>query len=207
MKRMICAGLLLATGCFTGLAQAGGDYLQGWGVAPQTRFYAGGSLGAANQGDYDDGSSTAGKLYGGVRYGRYLGAELGYTALGEAETKIQINDERVMPSLKSDTGGIYAAIMGYLPVAHRTEIFGKAGVMKWDSDYKIDYSQSDNDDNYEDSAEDDSGTSPLIGLGAQYHMNPNMFFRGEWERVMGTGDDVKETDIDILSVGITLSTY
>nr|CAA6830496.1 MAG: Unknown protein [uncultured Thiotrichaceae bacterium] len=203
MKHFIGKTLLISTACFAGAAQAGGDYLQGWGVAPQTRFYAGGNLGVAQNSEYDD-NGTAGKLYGGLRYGRYLGAEVGYALMGEVETP---GEGRIAPTLNNETDGIYAAAMGYLPVAHRTELFGKAGVMKWNSDYSTKYSKENNDIGYENSSSSDDGTSPLIGIGAQYHMNPNMFFRGEWERVLGAGNDDNETDIDLLTVGVTLSTF
>ncbi len=199
MKHMICVGLLLTTGCFSGLAQAGGDYLQGWGVAPQTRFYLGGSLGAANQGNYNDGNSTAGKLYGGMRYGRYLGAELGYTKLGGVEDEL---DDRLETLFESDTSGVYAAAMGYLPVYYRTELFGKAGVMRWDTDSTSTERLID-----ETKASSASGSSGLLGIGAQYQLNHNMHMRGEWERIFNAGEENRETDIDMLSVGVTLSTY
>lgn len=204
MKHIISKTLLISAACFAGAVQAGGDYLQGWGVAPQSRFYVGGSLGAANQNGFEEGSSGTGKLLGGMRYGRYLGAEIGYTALGEVE---RTGEERVAPVIKGETDGLYAAVMGYMPVAHRTELFGKAGVMRWNSDYENDYSQDDNNNGYDDSSSNDSGTSPLIGIGAQYHMNPNMFLRGEWERVISTGNDANESDVDLLTVGVTLSTF
>jgi hypothetical protein len=199
MKHFLKAGLLISVSCCAGLAHAGGDYLQGWGVASQTRFYAGASLGAANQNEFDDGNTTAGKLYGGMRYGRYLGAELGYTKLGGVEDEL---DDRLETLFESDTSGVYAAATGYLPVYYRTELMGKVGVMRWDADttqtqrlieQKIDV--------------DDSGTSALIGVGAQYQLNGNMHVRGEWERVLGVGDDTNETDIDMLSLGMTFSTY
>lgn len=212
MRLFFGKSMLVAAACCTGAAQAGGDYLQGWGIAPQTRFYAGGSLGAANQNEYEDGNAVAGKLYGGLRYGRYLGAEVGYAALGDAETT---GEGRVKPSLINETDGLYAAVMGYIPMAQRTELFAKAGVMKWDSDYTANYKQTHNDNGYPDSSGNGSGTSPLIGVGAQYHLNPNMQLRGEWERVIGTGDKINdngydynyESDIDLLTVGLTISTF
>ncbi len=204
MKHLVSKTLLISAACLAGVAQAGGDYLQGWGVAPQARFYAGGSLGAANQDNFEEGNSVVGKLMGGIRYGRYLGAEVGYTALGEVEKK---GEGRVAPTITSDTDGMYAAVMGYVPVAHRTELFGKAGAMRWNSEYSSKYSKNDHNDGYHDSSSDDSGTSPLIGIGAQYHMNPHMFLRGEWERVMGTGNDDNESDVDLLTVGVTVSTF
>lgn len=199
MRHFISTTLLISAACLAGAAQAGGDYLQGWGVAPQTRFYVGGSLGVAEQNGYDDGGSSAGKLYGGVRYGRYLGAELGYVKLGSIESDLK---DRLETLAESDTSGLYAAAMGYLPVAHRTELMGKVGVMRWDTD------MTKNQRLIGSKVEDnDSGTSPLIGIGAQYHMNPNMFLRGEWERAFGTGNDDHETDVDLLTVGVTVSTY
>ena len=199
MRHIISKTLLISAACFAGAAQAGGDYLQGWGVAPQTRFYVGGSLGVANQDGYEEGNTTAGKLLGGMRYGRYLGAEVGYTKLGAVEDDLK---DRLNTLLETDTGGLYAAAMGYYPVAHRTELMGKVGVMRWDTDTTENHRLTSNIEDI-----NDSGTSPLIGIGAQYHMNPNMFLRGEWERVVGIGNDANESDVDLLTVGVTLSTF
>jgi len=199
MKHFIGKTLLISAACLTGAAQAGGDYLQGWGVSPQTRFYAGGSLGVADQGEYEDGNSTAGKLFGGIRYGRYLGAELGYTKLGGVESTL---GDRLETLLESETSGLYAAAMGYIPVAHRTELMGKVGVMGWDTDLSRTEQLINTKAEY-----DDSGTSPLVGIGAQYHMTPNMAVRGEWERVFDAGNDDHETDVDLLTLGLTLSTF
>ncbi|MEZ5477208.1 MAG: outer membrane beta-barrel protein [Thiolinea sp.] len=181
MKHLMRAGLILSGLMCLSSAHAGGEYLQGWGFANDTRFYAGGSLGAANQNDFDDGSSSAGKLFGGVRY-RQIGAEVGYAKLGEVETVS--TSGRLDSNLKSDTGGLYAAAVGYMPVYYRTELIGKLGAMYWDQENS---EQTDLID--EQGSSSDSGLSPLLGIGAQYQLSQNLHLRGEWEHVFAAGED------------------
>ncbi len=54
---------------------------------------------------------------------------------------------------------------------------------------------------------DESGFSPLFGLGAQYQINQNWHMRGEWERVFDVGADDNEADFDLFTVGMSLSSY
>ena len=199
MKNIIRASLFCAGLYFMPPAHAGGDYLQGWGMAPQTSAYVGGSIGAANLSDFEDGTAGAGKLFAGVRH-RSIGAELGYTKFGQVEGEGK--QGRLDALLDSEIDGIYAAAMGYVPVYANTELFGKAGVMYWDSENRQSVPQID-----EHSTSDDSGLSPLLGVGAQYQLNQNMHVRGEWEHVFATGSDQRETDADMLSIGVSLSTY
>lgn len=201
MKNLIRAGICITGLCFMSPSFAGGDYMQGWGFLPESNVYLGGSVGAANQSDFDDGTSAAGKVFGGVRY-RYIGAELGYTKLGEVEGTFVPEGARLEETVKSDTGGLYAAAMGYLPVYTGTDIFGKLGAMYWDNKNETETEMVNISDE-----SDDSGISPMAGIGAQYQLTPNLFLRGEWEHIFGTGDDKYETDVDLLSLGMSLSTY
>ena len=201
MKKVIRTSLIILSLYHMPPANAGGNYLQGWGVAPETSFYGGASIGMANQSNFDEGTSHIGKLYGGVRH-RSIGAELGYLKLGEVEGVGDSESERLPSTIRSDIGGLYAAAMGYVPIYYKTDLIAKAGVVYWDSERSkevalIDVNSSDND----------SGLSPLLGIGAQHQLNDNMFVRGEWEHIFATGSEDYESDADLLSVGVTYSTY
>ncbi|PID50506.1 MAG: hypothetical protein CR991_01145 [Proteobacteria bacterium] len=178
-----------------------GAYLQNWGVSPQTRFYGGAGLGMASQDQFDDGNAAFGRIYGGVRFNHLFSAEVGYLGLGEVESDTM--DGRNPATLKSDSRALYAAGLAYMPVSSNLELMGKAGVLKWDQDNtkhveRVDISSHSNDD----------GVSPLIGLGAQYWINPNIQTRVELEHIFGMGEaDDYETDVNMLSAGLNFSTY
>lgn len=188
---------ILMSGClFTSAIQAGGA-TEAWGFAPDTSLYLGAGLGAANQSEFEDNRSGAGKVYGGIRY-RAVGAEVAYMQMGEAESSgIMPRD----PNVKSDVHGLSAAAVGYMPLAARTEVLAKIGAAYWDQDKSSEVELTGVK-----SKSDDSGLSPLLGLGAQYRLYQNMSVRGEWERIFSTGEGYYESDIDLLTLGINMST-
>ncbi len=202
MKKTIAQATFILLGIALPPAlHAGGNYVQGWGVPHPSGFYGGASLGAANQGEFDDGITKTGKLFGGVRINHMLGAELGYVKIGEAESKTA--DGRLPANIKSDTSGLYAAAVGYLPVAPNLDLMGKAGIMRWSQE------NSKSVDMIEQaSSSNDSGVSPLFGVGAQYRISENVRIRGEWEHALKAGEEDSdyETDIGLFTLGVSLST-
>lgn len=201
-KSAIAASMLLGLGLVLSTSvEAGGSYQkQNWGVSPQAHLYGGASLSLSNQNAFDE-ATVGGKIYGGMKFNRILGAELGYMHLGEGSTTYK---RRTDFDLTSDMSAIYAAGVGYLPVAPHMELIGKAGLARWSQEStKYDH------DIVEKTTASDSGFSPLVGIGAQYRVGSNMHLRGEWEHTFGAGteDTDLETDIDLLSVGFTFSTF
>ena len=196
MKNILTLGILLSGCVFTSVVQAGGA-TEAWGFAPETRLYLGAGLGAADQNDFEDSLSGAGKVYGGIRY-RAVGAEVAYMQMGEAESSGAMPRD---PNVKSDTHGLSAAAVGYMPVAMRTEIITKIGAAYWGQE-----NSSEVELTGEKSASDDHGLSPLLGIGAQYRLYQNMSLRGEWERIFSTGEGSYKSDIDMLTIGINMST-
>lgn len=206
-KSAIAASLLLGLGLMvSSVAEAGGNYQkQNWGVSSQAHLYGGASLGLSNQGAFDDGLTLGGKVYAGMKFNRMMGAELGYMHVGEAETVAKDSPGgRLDADLSSDMDAIYAVGVGYLPVAPQMELIGKAGIARWSQDSSKEVKEI-----AEKSTASDTGISPLIGVGAQYRLSPNMHIRGEWEHAFGTGteDTDFETGIDLMSVGVTFSTF
>ena len=202
-KSAIAASMLLGLGLvISANLEAGGSYQkQNWGIAPPTHFYGGASLGLANQGEFEEGTTAAGKLYGGVKLNRLFGAEFGYMKLGEVESTSL--DGRLSTHLKSDTSALYAAGLGYLPVAPNLELMGKLGAISWSQDSSKEIPLIE-----ERSSQSETGISPLLGVGAQYRVGQNMHLRGEWERAFSAGasDTEFETDVDLFTLGVTFST-
>lgn len=206
-KSAVVASALLGLGLIiSSSVEAGGSYQkQNWGVSPQAHLYGGGSLGLSNQGAFDDGLTVGGKIYGGMKFSRLLGAEVGYMRIGEAKGEAKDTpDGRLKADLTSSMDAIYATAVGYLPVAPHMDLIGKAGVARWSQD-----SSKDVKDIAEKSSASDQGISPLIGVGAQYRVGSNMHIRGEWEHTFGAGteDTDFETGVDLMSVGLTFSTF
>lgn len=217
-------------------AEAGGG-LEGYGVPSNMDFYGGGSVGMTSQdGACGSISNPTGckdsdkgyKIFGGARLKPNtapgtlpsLGVEAGYINFGESSATGDLMNAR--PGFSEDQGditssseltGLYAAGVAFMPVAPRTEILAKAGVMRWSQ--KNNYQQTVIDGGVPDPVDErniststsESGFGGLLGVGAQYQMTDNLSVRGEYERGFGIGKDANKTEPSLLSVGAVFSTY
>lgn len=152
-------------------------------------LYVGGTIGSSEADGYCDGASgcnnsdTAWKVFGGYRLNENLGAELAYHNLGD----IHKNGEN------SDVSALSANATASMRVSERFDLFGKAGAMRWNS---------------ENTGGDRDGFGFTYGVGAKMQMNENTKLRAEWEQFPGIETSAtEESDINMLSVGIELSTY
>lgn len=208
------------------MAYAGG--LEGYGVPSNLSFYAGGSVGTTSQ----DGacgaitadeefisstgcndSDTGYKAFVGTRISPKanphmlptLGAEAGYIDFGEstAEGHIVRSPGGFDTQSKSELSSLYAAGVGYLPVAPRTELLGKAGVAYWEQDGKYEVPE----DTERNTTNSSNGVGVLLGAGAQYQVNNNFTVRGEYEQVLDTASDTPfASDASLYSLGAIFST-
>ncbi len=217
-------------------AEAGGG-MEGFGVPSNMDFYGGGSVGMtsqdgacgsiANPTGCED-SDKGYKIFGGARLKPNtepgalpsLGVEGGYINFGESSAtgdlmsgpeNRRVDQGDIVSS--SELSGIYAAGVAFMPVAPKTEILAKAGVMRWNQENTYKQTVLDNgvpdpeDERNLSTSTSESGFGGLLGVGAQYQMTDNLAVRGEYERGFGIGKDANKTDPSLLSVGAVFSTY
>lgn len=211
----------------TNIAEAGGNGLEGYGVPSNMEFYGGGSIGSASQDascTLDNSKScsdkdTGYKVFAGARLTPdtepgslpTLGVEGGYINFGKSSSSGDLLSTRGNDigdtSANSDVTGLYAAGVAFMPVAPQTEVFAKAGVIRWNQDNK--YAQSETEDpesdlNYSQSSSR-SGFGGIAGVGAQYKVTDNVAVRGEYEQGFSIGKDKNKTNPSLLSVGAVFS--
>ena len=217
-------------------AEAGGG-MEGFGVPSNMDFYGGGSVGMtsqdgacgsiANPTGCED-SDKGYKIFGGARLKPNtepgalpsLGVEGGYINFGESSAtgdlmsgpeNRRVDQGDIVSS--SELSGIYAAGVAFMPVAPKTEILAKAGIMRWNQENTYKQTVLDNgvpdpeDERNLSTSTSESGFGGLLGVGAQYQMTDNLAVRGEYERGFGIGKDSNKTDPSLLSVGAVFSTY
>ncbi len=200
-------------------------------------FYGGASAGIAKHDcidtSYDplseelfrsgDGCKTNGwKIFGGYKFTDNMAIEAGYYDLGEREGDHFVTSNNNKNKVGTNTGkasGIGLTGVYSQPIADDIEVFGKLGAMFWKTEGDMSYDHDDRSVNT-----DEDGTSVLFGLGASYNLSDNWSIRGEWERynvdykndftVTKTDGTSKVRDyasskesVDVLSAGITFSTY
>lgn len=204
MKSKLAFYLLVG---LVGSAQAGDAMMIGSDFSNGPKLYVGASAGSSKQGDTCNDPFFTGechdqdfawKAFGGARLNPMVGVELGYYDLGDSSMSGTTGGSTA--KLESSTTGTAIAGVGYVPLTSQIEAFGKAGAMAWDN--KTSKTSGSSTDQAT-----ATGTSALIGGGAQFQMNSNLHLRGEWEHVFNVGSDsAYETDADLYSLGLSYST-
>lgn len=214
MKKIILSTVVAAAMLSTGSAFAGGGSL--FGGSDESSMAAGALYGGASIGQAtyrctttdEDCDSDGWKILAGYKLNQNMAIEGAYYNLGEDTAEYEHATYGTMKASAKSTGigvtGIYTQ-----PVADNLEVFGKLGAMFWNVEGEL----SQNVSGAKVSATDEEdGTSVLFGLGASYKFDDNWGIRGEWERYTAEYEDMdkaedSEEDIDILSAGVTFSTY
>ena len=168
------------------------------------RWYVGGGLGAATGLDlcsaFNPGFTTApgscdksefaGKVYGGYKFNKYLGAEGALVYLGSADA----NGTFLGVPVTSDVyaGGLELAGTGTVPITDQFGILAKLGVLFWGIHSEV-------GTGFE---RDENGTSFATGLGLKYDITKNVGIRLEWERFWQVGNStIGESDVDLFTIG------
>jgi OOP family OmpA-OmpF porin len=135
-----------------------------------------------------DGDDTKYKAIVGVRPLDWLAVELNYVDFGSIEVRGILPTDRVEYELK----GLDAFVVGLLEF-QVVDLFLKAGVVKFDREFKINGSALD--------VEDEDGYEPAFGAGIGLHFG-SLGVRGEYER-FSIDDDDSETDVNFITLGLT----
>lgn len=152
-------------------------------------YFFGGSIGASQASSYCSGESncedtdTAWKVFGGYKFTDKLSVEGAYMNLGD----IHKNGENAQVTALSAYG------VGTLPVTEQFDVFGKVGATRWSSD---------------NTNGSENGFGASYGVGAKMNINETTKLRAEWEKVLDVETtDSGSTDVNMLSVGVELSTF
>ena len=155
----------------------------------------------------DDTDSSFG-MAAGYRLLPYLAFEGGYVDLGEIRyrndsfgTHID-HQEPWFQSLSSGTSGIALSALGILPISYRWELYARGGVLFATNELDIYITDFVGEDALRLS---ESSTEFLGGVGASFSFAEVYSARFEYQRVFDAGDGLVEGDLDIMSIGFTVS--
>lgn len=143
-----------------------------------------------------DDTSGAYGIFGGYQFNKYLGAELGYTHLGEVEASA--SGVTVTTRVK----GFELLGVGTIPINPRFEVYGKLGAFFWDVK-----------DNCEGtcgfSSQSETGTDFTYGIGAKFNLTKNVGVRVQYQRYQDIGKEATtgESDVDYFSLGIVFKFF
>lgn len=198
-KLGLAIGLVLGLGAGVSVAADDGFYLGvGTGLAissPDTATataitqYFGGTVTGTSTDDND----TAVRFFAGYNFNKYIGVEVGYSDLGESSVTVLDAVNGLTDYYKFAVTGYGISVVGNLPINNKFSAFGKLGVFSWNSDINA---EVDLGFPFGVISADisESGTVPVIGIGAIYRFTKNFSIRGEIEHIAidkadaGTGD-------------------
>lgn len=181
--------------------------------AADTGFYIGGSFGKSTVSDFSssdlntelaslgitatstvDDEDSGWKVFAGYRIMKYLAVEGAYANLGEVSADI-ISTAPVAgtANVQLENKAITLSALGILPLNDKFSLFARLGLNVWDTEVSASGTGL-GGTNYSDS---EDGTGVVYGLGAAFHLTPNLNLRAEWERY-----DFDGNDLDFMSVGL-----
>lgn len=124
-------------------------------------------------GHLDDNDFAYGVNFG-HKYNDYVSSEIGYRNFGKVGVTGAGQNALV------DASAWSLSVVGYYPMDNYINLTAKAGVAAWD----VDSFKS-------------SGTSLLVGLGAEYELNRDLLITLDWERY----NEVANLDYTIVTIG------
>lgn len=130
-----------------------------------------------------EGTDFGWKIFGGYRFSRYFGIDVGYYDLGEPDDTISGINAKV-----ELTGWNFSGV-GVLPLG-RFEFFGRLGLFAWDGKATASVGS------FSDTA-NDSGTDGSAGIGGSWAVNKKLRIRGELE-----GFAIGDAGASLLSFGV-----
>ena len=135
-----------------------------------------------------DDKDAAWKIFGGYQFNRNLGVEFGYTNLGKASAGDAVS------TTTFKTKGFEVLAVGTFPINQQFEVYGKAGLFRWNLDA--------NDTVFGSLSE--SGTDLTFGLGVKYNFTKTVGARLEWQRYNDIGNEntTGTSDSDFIGVGL-----
>ncbi|MCK5918366.1 MAG: porin family protein [Cocleimonas sp.] len=169
-------------------AKASAAYIDQSTAGIMDKIYFGGSFGSSEAENYCsitsgcENKDSSWKGFVGYKINEIFSAETAYTSIGDLHKH----------GTTSDISALSVSGIANLSINDQFSVFGKAGFSRWESE------NTDGDKN---------GTGLTYGLGAKVNLSETMKIRAEWERLPSIStSNTEESDIDMMSIGVELST-
>jgi OOP family OmpA-OmpF porin len=145
-----------------------------------------------------DQKDTSWRIFGGYEFNRHIAVELGYANLGETSASGIVSGVNVTANI--EVGAWDLTAVGSIPVMDRLSLYGRAGLYLAETEASGTGSVPGFSTSFNES---ESNSGFTFGLGVKFSILRNLAVRGEWRRYVDVGgDDVGESDVDVLSVGL-----
>ena len=164
-------------------------------LSQDTGWYAGLGFGQSKAKNVDcsgttscDDKDTAFNIFGGYRFNKNFGAELGYWDLG----KYTASGTGFTDEIKAK--GFELSAVGTLPINEKFSIYAKVGAFRWDLDVNVSATGLGS------ASESESGTDLTYAIGFKYHFTKNIAAGLAWQRFndLGKESTTGKSDVDVI---------
>ena len=99
--------------------------------------------------------------------------------------------------------GVGVNVVGYLPLGEKVNAYGKLGIWSFSVDATATISAA----GFAQAKESSSNTTPMIGVGIEFKVTPQIALRAEYDHFNKIGDDstIGSSKLDYLSGGVAVS--
>jgi hypothetical protein len=115
-------------------------------------------------------ASFATRAFLGLRYGDYMGLEVGYTDFGTVKDRIGVVQGQPSINYEVESSGYDLSVLGRYPLNEELAAFGKLGMIRWDSEASF--------ESFPLSVKED-GTDLITGLGLDFRGSDRFHVRVE----------------------------
>lgn len=192
------SAVLIFSLCFTsGVANAAGGYIgAGFGNA-ESDFDTASVLIISGPNISTDEEDSSIRLFGGFQVDKNFSIEFAYIDFGEAsavESSFGIID-----TFTAEVTGIEFTAVGYIPVNKDFSVFGRGGLILWDSDVQVCLA------GLGCASGSDDGNDLVLGLGARYNFNKKFGVRAEYTLYDIDKIEAGTGDFSVLSVSAVIN--
>lgn len=144
-----------------------------------------------------DEKDSSWKIFGGYRFDENLSVEFAYVDLGEA-TVVAVNGG-LTDTYRAAVTGLGLSGIGSLPVGNNFSLFGRFGLILWDSDLQVCF------EGIGCGSGTESGTDLAFGFGAKLDLARNLGLRAEYTMYDIDKLEAGTGDFTVLSISAVLN--
>jgi OOP family OmpA-OmpF porin len=159
------------------------------------------AAGATNLSSTVNDTATAVLVGVGYKFVPQASVEFGYLAVSDYNYKAAFTQGTA--TAKFSGSGFGVNLVGYLPVGEKVDLYGKLGI--WN--VSVDATATVSAGGFGQASQSSSNTTPMIGVGIEYKITPQVGIRAEYDHFTKVGDDstIGSSKLDYLSAGVAFS--
>jgi len=157
--------------------------------------------GATNLSSTVNDTATAVMIGAGYKFVPQASVEIAYLKASDYTYKASFTQGTATETISGS--GVGLNLVGYLPLGEKVNAYGKLGIWSFSVDDTATISAA----GFAQASQSSSNTTPMIGVGIEFKVTPQIAIRAEYDHFNKIGDDttIGSSKLDYLSAGLAVS--